>query len=88
MIDYKLIEALAMVARECGFEKAARSLHITQSAVSQRIKLLEGQTGQILLARANPPRPTRAGQRMIKHYLQVKRLEDDLLNTFSPDGNR
>jgi hypothetical protein len=29
------------------------TLHITQSAVSQRVKLLEEQMGQILLARTN-----------------------------------
>ena len=41
MFDYKLIEALAMVAQKGGFDKAARALYITQSAVSQRVKLLE-----------------------------------------------
>ena len=45
MLDYKLIEALAMVTAEGGFEKAAQSLLITQSAVSQRIKALEELTG-------------------------------------------
>ena len=78
MFDYKLIEAMAMVAREGGFDKAARALHITQSAVSQRVKLLEEHTGQILIARTTPTRTTEAGQAMLKHYLQVKRLEDDL----------
>jgi len=79
MLDYRLIEALAVVVREQGFDRAGRALHITQSAVSQRVKLLEEQTGQVLLARATPPRPTPAGRRMLKHYLRVKRLEDDLL---------
>ncbi len=78
MLDYKLVEALASVVQQSGFDKAARHLHLTQSAVSQRIKQLEEQTGQILVARSNPPNATPAGQRMIKHYLQVKRLEDDL----------
>jgi LysR family transcriptional regulator (chromosome initiation inhibitor) len=78
MLDYKLIEALALVARAGGFDKAAQALHITQSAVSQRVKLLEEQLGQILLARTTPPRPTSAGRKLLKHYLQVKRLEDDL----------
>ncbi|MCF8069005.1 MAG: LysR family transcriptional regulator ArgP [Desulfobacterales bacterium] len=78
MFDYKLIEALAAVTREKGFEKAARALHITQSAVSQRIKLLEDQTGQVLLARTTPPKTTSAGKKLLKHYLKVKQLEDDL----------
>jgi LysR family transcriptional regulator (chromosome initiation inhibitor) len=79
MLDYKLIEALAMVIREGGFDKAAKALHITQSAVSQRVKLLEEQTGQVLLARTTPPRATWAGRKLLKHYLQIKRLEDDLM---------
>jgi LysR family transcriptional regulator (chromosome initiation inhibitor) len=89
MLDYKLIEALAMVVQEGGFDRAAQKLNLTQSAVSQRIKLLEEQTGQILLARTNPPRPNPAGRRLVKHYLQVKRLEDDLFDALSPsDQNR
>ncbi|HHC25317.1 MAG TPA: LysR family transcriptional regulator ArgP [Desulfobacterales bacterium] len=80
MLDYKLLEAMAMVVLEGGFEKASRALHLTQSAVSQRVKLLEEQTGQILLARTSPPRATSAGQGMLRHYLQVKRLEGDLMD--------
>lgn len=80
MLDCKLIEALAAVVQEGGFDKAGRWLHLTQSAVSQRVKLLEEQTGQVLLARTTPPQATPAGRRMITHYRQVKRLEDDLLD--------
>lgn len=83
-MDYKLVEALAAVVREGGFDKAARQLHLTQSAVSQRVKLLEDQIGQILIIRTTPPAASAAGKQMIKHYLQVKRLEDDLLDTFTP----
>ena len=78
MLDYKLIEALAFVAQGGGFDKAAKALNITQSAVSQRVKLLEEQMGQILVARTAPPRLTSVGRNLLKHYLQVKRLEDDL----------
>ena len=88
MFDYKLIEALAMVVQESGFEKAAGRLHITQSAISQRIKQLEEHVGQVLLVRTNPPRATGAGQRLIKHFVQVKRLEDDLLDTLPPAEGR
>jgi LysR family transcriptional regulator, chromosome initiation inhibitor len=86
MLDYKLIEALAAVVREGGFERAARRLHLTQSAVSQRIKLLEEQSGQILLIRSTPPGATPPGRQMIKHYLQVKRLEDDLFDGMADTG--
>lgn len=79
MLDYKLIEALAMVVREGGFEKGAKALHISQSAVSQRIRLLEEQMGQVLLTRTTPPRPTSGGQKVLKHYLQVNHLEQDLV---------
>jgi LysR family transcriptional regulator (chromosome initiation inhibitor) len=88
MFDYKLIQALHMVVISGGFEKAARELHLTQSAVSQRIKLLEEQTGQVLLARTTPPSPSRAGRLLLKHYGQVSRLEQDLAAELMPQGPR
>jgi LysR family transcriptional regulator (chromosome initiation inhibitor) len=78
MLDYKLVEAMARVVQEKGFDRAAKALHLTQSAVSQRVRLLEEQVGRILLVRTTPPRATAAGQWMIKHYRQVKQLEDSL----------
>ena len=86
MFDYKLIEAMATVYNEGGFDKAAKSLHLTQSAVSQRVKLLEDQTGQVLLVRSTPPDVTPAGRRLLRHYLKVQKLEDDLLEDFSDDA--
>jgi len=86
MFDYKLLEAMAMVVKEKGFDRAAKALHITQSAVSQRIKLLEESTGQILLARTSPPTPTPAGQKVLKHFLQVAHLETDLFNNLRPSS--
>lgn len=78
MLDYKLIEALAMVVQEGGFERAARALYLTQSAISQRVHQLEERTGQVLLSRTTPPRPSDAGLQLIKHYRQVKLLEENL----------
>lgn len=88
MFDYKLIQALAMVVQEGGFEKAAGALNITQSAVSQRVKLLEEQMGQILLSRTTPPRATPPGRKLLKHYQQVKRLEDDLQTVTGNVGSK
>lgn len=87
MIDYKLLEAFAMVVQEGGFERAANMMNLTQSAVSQRVRLLEERIGKILLSRTSPPRPTDAGQKLIKHYLQVRLLEDGLEEEVSsPDA--
>jgi len=78
MLDYRLVEAFAVVVSEGGFEKAARVLHVTQSAVSQRVKLLEERAGCVLLVRSAPPRPTEAGRELLRHYRQVRLLEGDL----------
>lgn len=78
MLDYKHIEALAKVIQEGGFERAARILFLTQSAVSQRVRQLEESCGQILISRTTPPQPTTAGKALLKHYQQVKLLEDGL----------
>ncbi len=88
MLDYKLLEAFEAVIREGGFDKAAGTIHLTQSAVSQRIKLLESQMGQVLLIRTTPPKPTLAGRRLLKHYLQVKQLENDVVQDMTPSSKK
>ncbi|GAB7079631.1 LysR family transcriptional regulator ArgP [Megalodesulfovibrio paquesii] len=84
MLDSRSLAALSAVVECGGFEKAAAILHLTQSAVSQRIKALEETLGQILLVRASPPVPTRAGQRLLAHWRQVRLLEEDLLRDIVP----
>ncbi|WP_419786071.1 LysR family transcriptional regulator ArgP [Pseudodesulfovibrio sp.] len=78
MLDYKLVEAFAAVVSEGGFDRAAGVLHVTQSAVSQRVKLLEDRSGCVLLVRSSPPKPTAAGRELLRHYRQVRWLEADL----------
>ena len=78
MMDYKLLQALASVVEQGGFERAARVLGLSQSAVSQRIKLLEARVGAPVLLRVTPPAPTEAGQRLLNHVQQVRLLEQDL----------
>lgn len=68
---------------EGGFDRAARRLHVTQSAVSQRIKQLEEQLGQTLVLRTTPIRATSAGQQVLKHFRQVDLLEQELLGELS-----
>ena len=79
MLDYQLIQAFAVVLEDGGFAKASETLCITQSAVSQRVKQLEEQLGRALIIRENPPRPTEAGSRLLRHYRQVLDLENETL---------
>ena len=78
MFDYKLLAALAAVVEQAGFERAAQVLGLSQSAVSQRIKLLEARVGQPVLVRAVPPAPTEIGRRLLNHVQQVRLLERDI----------
>ncbi|MEC4169156.1 MULTISPECIES: LysR family transcriptional regulator ArgP [unclassified Pseudomonas] len=78
MFDYKLLSALAAVVEQAGFERAAQVLGLSQSAISQRIKLLEARIGQPVLIRAAPPTPTEIGRRLLNHVQQVRLLERDL----------
>ena len=63
-LDSAQLNAFSAVIDEGSFERAAAVLHITRSAVSQRIKLLEERVGQVLVRRATPctalpPKPGR-----------------------------
>lgn len=78
MLDYAGLEALAAVVREGSFERAARKLHVTPSAISQRIKLLEERVGQVLVLRGQPCTGTDAGRRLCLHVEQVALMENDL----------
>lgn len=78
MLDYAHLRALSIVVSEGGFERAAKVLCITQSAVSQRIKQLEERVGQALVIRSTPVEATPTGKRLLRHFSQVELLESEL----------
>lgn len=78
MLDYAHLRALSIVISEGGFDRAAKVLCITQSAVSQRIKQLEERVGQALVIRSTPVEATPTGKRLLRHYSQVQLLESEL----------
>lgn len=78
MLDYPALAALAAVVREGSFERAARSLHVTPSAISQRIRLLEERVGCALVVREQPCRATETGRRLCQHIDRVRLLEQEL----------
>jgi LysR family transcriptional regulator (chromosome initiation inhibitor) len=83
-LEYPQLTALVAVVREGSFDAAARLLHVTPSAISQRIKLLEEQVGAVLIVRAAPCRPTSLGEALYRHGLQVELLEKELLRSVLP----
>ena len=78
MLDYALLNAVAAVIRTGSFDKAAQQLHVTPSAVSQRVKLLEERLGTILVVRGQPCTATSAGRRLCRHAEEVGHLEHAL----------
>ncbi|MBI2753161.1 MAG: LysR family transcriptional regulator ArgP [Betaproteobacteria bacterium] len=78
MLETSLLATVAAVVREGSFERAARVLHITPSAVSQRIRLIEERVGTVLVVRGQPCTPTEAGARLCRHAQTVTMLEDGL----------
>jgi LysR family transcriptional regulator (chromosome initiation inhibitor) len=78
LLDYSLLAALAAVVREGSFERAAKVLHVTPSAVSQRVRLLEERVGQVLVVRGQPCGATEAGRLLCRHVDDVALLEHTL----------
>lgn len=72
------LRALLAVVDHGTFDAAARSLHVTPSAVSQRIKGLERSTGRVLVERTTPCRATAAGERLVRAARQMVVLEEDV----------
>lgn len=85
-LDAAQLTAFAAVVEEGSFDAAARRLHITPSAVSQRIKALESQMGQVLVRRSRPSRPTEAGQVLVRLAGQVALLEREALGQVTGAG--
>jgi len=79
MTDLPLDQVRTLLAAvdEGTFDAAARALHVTPSAVSQRIKALEQRTGRVLLLRTKPVELTDSGEVVVRFARQLARLERD-----------
>lgn len=76
--DYDSLVVLAAVVRTGSFDAAAKSLNVTQSAVSQRIKQLEEKVGSILIQRGRPCVATEDGMLLCQHHEQIDLLRHEL----------
>jgi LysR family transcriptional regulator, chromosome initiation inhibitor len=80
-IDHAQLAAFAEAIRQGSFEKAARQLKLTPSAISQRIKLLEERLGQVLIQRGTPCQATAAGRPLLAYAEVLSLLEAEVLAT-------
>lgn len=71
------VRTLLVAVDEGTFEAAARTLHVTPSAVSQRIKALEQRVGRVLLQRSKPVRLTESGMVIARFGRQLTLLAQD-----------
>jgi LysR family transcriptional regulator (chromosome initiation inhibitor) len=80
------LRTLAAVLDHGTFDRAAAALHVTSSAISQRIKALEQQTGRVLLIRTKPVRPTTSGSVVVRLARQVALLESEAMDELGLEG--
>lgn len=85
-IPFDLARTLAIVVQEGTLDAAARRLHITPSAVSQRIRALEDQLGRVVLVRSKPVSTTEAGDAVVRLARQLELLEHDALAAIGAEG--
>ena len=79
------LRTLAAVVDLGSFEAAAAQLHITQSAVSQRIRAMEEAAGRILVRRERPIVATESGEVVLRTARQMLHLEESLAGELGAD---
>src|SRR3954468_10107285 len=71
------VGALVAIADHGTFDAAARALHVTPSAVSQRIRALEREVGQGVVRRGAPCVPAEAGAALVRLGRQSRLLDEE-----------
>ncbi len=84
-IDQGQLEALLAAVTEGTFDAAARTLHVTPSAVSQRIKALETRVGRVLVTRSKPVAATPSGAVLLRAARQMQAIMTDALTELGDD---
>jgi LysR family transcriptional regulator (chromosome initiation inhibitor) len=84
--DLHQLAALSAAVSEGTLEGAARALHVTPSAVSQRLKALEQAAGRVLLVRSKPVRVTPSGEPVLRLARQVALLTADARRELDGDA--
>lgn len=77
-LDPAALDCLVALSDAGSFDGAAQLLFITQSAVSQRLRVLESQVGQLLVVRARPLRLTEPGKVLLRFARQMQAMRADV----------
>ena len=86
-IDGQQLTAFAAVIEHGSFDAAAARLHVTPSAISQRIKALEQRVGQVVVVREKPCVATAAGAPLLRLAAQTALLEAEALTEMGGGGS-
>src|SRR3954449_9259805 len=71
------VEAPGATAAHGTFDAGRRARHVTPSAVSQRIRALEREAGQVVVRRGTPCVPTDAGAALVRLGRQTRLLDEE-----------
>jgi LysR family transcriptional regulator (chromosome initiation inhibitor) len=87
MVQPEQALTLAAIITEGTFDAAAQRLHLTPSAVSQRVRALEMAIGRPVLRRVRPVELTPAGEAVVRFARQLELLSVDLSNQLEPSAD-
>jgi LysR family transcriptional regulator, chromosome initiation inhibitor len=87
-LDIDQLRALSAAVSEGTFEAAARTLHVTPSAISQRVRALETSAGQVLLRRSRPITATPSGEVLLRAARQLEMVGADVARQFGDESPR
>lgn len=87
VLDLELLRSFVSVVEAGGFTRAGERVHRTQSTVSQQIKRLEEDVGQVLLHRdGKDVRPTEAGERLLSYARRLLTLAEEARDVLRDEG--
>jgi DNA-binding transcriptional LysR family regulator len=88
MLDLDLLRSFISVVEAGGFTRAGERVHRTQSTVSQQIKRLEDDLGQVLLNRnGKDVTPTEAGERLLSYARRLLTLAEEARDVVARPGS-
>lgn len=86
-LDLAQLRALRAAVDAGTLEGAARDLHVTPSAISQRLKALEQATGRVLLVRSKPVQVTDPGRAVLRLAREMDLLIADTARELAGDAD-